>query len=213
MTKPNRRLSLEEVLDEFFFSAGKPNPDAVVRACEAHPEYRDDIVEFAALWTSYEASPEPIEDKESLSQVTPEDVLRLQSVVLSKLHELDSRAAPDVDVQAARAAIKTLVGGKLPRAAAALDFGNCVLLLTKVLTTITDVPQKVLRDLAQHLKVAPAGLKPCLGPQLAGSRSYKSAQAPDAPVTETWKSAVLSLPVSEEEKKRLLAFQTDEEAP
>lgn len=212
MTKPNRRLSLEEVLDEFFFSAGKPSPDAVHRACEAHPEYRDDIVEFAALWTSYEASPEPIEDK-SLSHVTAQDVSRLQSVVLNQLHELDSRAAPDADVQAARAAIKTLVGGKLPRAAAALDFGNCVLLLTKVLTTITDVPPKVLRDLAQHLKVSPAGLKPCLGPQLAGSRSYKSAQAPDAPALETWRSAVLSLPVSEEEKKRLLAFQTDEEAP
>jgi hypothetical protein len=212
MTKPNRRLSLEEVLDEFFFSAGKPSPDAVLRACEAHPEYRDDIVEFAALWTSYDASPEPIEDK-SLPQVTAEDVSRLQSIVLSQLHKLDSKSVSDADVQAARAAVKTLVGGKLPRAATALDFGNSVLLLTKVLTTITDVPVKVLRDLAQYLKVAPAGLKPCLGPQLAGSRSYKSSHAPDAPALETWRSAVLSLPVSEEEKKRLLAFQTEEDSP
>ncbi len=212
MTKPNRRLSLDEVLDEFFFSAGKPSPNAVLLACEAHPEYRDDIVEFAALWTAYEASPEPVEDK-SLHPVTAEDVSRLQSVVLSQLHILDSNAAPESDVQAARAAIKTLVGNKLVRAATAVDFGTCVLLLTKVLTSITDIPQKVLRDLAHHLKVDPAGLKPCLGPQLAGARSYKSAHAPDAPALETWRSAVLSLPVSEEEKKRLLAFQTEEDAP
>jgi hypothetical protein len=212
MTKPNRRLSLEEVLDEFFFSAGKPSPDAVLRACEANPEYRDDIVAFAALWTSYEASPEPIDDK-SLPQVTAADVSRLQSVVLSQLHELDSKSAPDADVQAARAAIKTLVGSKLPKAAAAVGFGNCALLLTKVLTTITDVPQKVLSELARHLKVSSGGLKPCLGPQLAGTRSYKASHAPDAPAKETWRSAVLSLPVSDEEKKRLLAFQTEEDAP
>lgn len=212
MTKPNRRLSVEEVLDEFFFSAGKPSPDAVLRACEAHPEYRNDIAEFAALWASYKASPEPIEDK-SLPQLTAEDVSRLQSVVLGQLHDLDSKSVPDDDVKAARAAIKTLVGSKLPKAAAAVGFGNCALLLTKVLTTITDVPQKVLSDLAQHLKVSPEGLKPCLGPQLAGARSYKSSHAPDAPAKETWRSAVLSLPVSDEEKKRLLAFKTEEDAP
>jgi hypothetical protein len=211
MTMPNRRLSVEEVIDEFFFSAGKPSPDAVLRACEAHPEYCDDIVEFAALWASYEASPDPIDDK-SLPGVTAEDVSRLQSFVLSQLHDLDSKSAPDADVQAARAAIKTLVGSKLPKTAAAVGFGNCALLLTKVLTTISDVPQKVLSDLAQHLKVSPEGLKSCLGPQLAGTRSYKSSHVPDAPAKETWRSAVMSLPVSEEEKRRLLAFQMEEDA-
>lgn len=212
MTKPNRRLSLEEVLDKFFYSAGKPTPVQVLRACEAHPEYRDEIVEFAALWTSYEAAPQPAEDA-SLPQVTAGDVSRLQSLVLNRLHELDTRAAPDADVQAARAAIENLAGNKLARTAAAVGFGNCVLLLTKVLTTITDVPPKVLLELAQHLRVTPAGLKLCLGPQLAGSRSYKSSHAPDAPARETWESAVLSLAVSDEEKKRLLAFQTEEDAP
>jgi hypothetical protein len=57
MTSPTRKLSLEEVLDEFFFSADNPSPAMVLRACEAHPEYREDILEFAALWSSYEASP------------------------------------------------------------------------------------------------------------------------------------------------------------
>ena len=92
MTTPNRRLSLDDVLDEVFYSANRPTPDQVLRACEAHPEYRNDIVEFAALWTAYETSPEPIEDA-SLAKVTADDVSRLQSYVLNRIHELDGKAA------------------------------------------------------------------------------------------------------------------------
>ena len=106
MTTPNRRLSLDEVLDEFFYSADKPTPAQVLRACEAHPEYRDDIVEFAALWTAYEASPEPIEDA-SLPKVTTDDVSRLQSYVLNRIHELDGKAAQTSDLEATKRAIST----------------------------------------------------------------------------------------------------------
>ena len=76
----------------------------------------------------------------------------------------------------------------------------------------TNVPAKVVRELAQHLSVAPAVLRQCLGPQLAGSKSFSSVRPPNAPGTETWESAVRSLTVSADEKRRLLAFQTGEDA-
>lgn len=210
MTTPNRRLSLDEVLDEFFYSADKPTPDKVLRACEAHPEYRDDIVEFAALWTTYEVSPEPIEDA-SLPKITTDDLSRLQSYVLNRIHELDRKAAQTSDLEATKRAISTLAGGKLGRAAAAAGFASS-LLMTKVLTTITNVPPRVIRDLAKHLHVAPADLRQCIGPQFGGARSYSSNRQPDSPGLETWESAVRSLPVSEDEKNRLLGFQTEEDA-
>jgi hypothetical protein len=210
MTTPNRRLSLDEVLDEFFYSADKPTPAQVLRACEAHPEYRNDIVEFAALWTAYEASPEPIEET-LLPKVTSDDVSRLQSYVLNRIHELDVKAVQNTDVEATKRAISTLAGGKLGRAATAAGFASS-LLMTKVLTTITNVPPRVIRDLAKHLHVAPADLRQCIGPQFAGARNYSSNRQPDAPGLETWESAVHSLPESEDEKKRLLGFQTEDDA-
>lgn len=206
MTTPNRRLSLDEVLDEFFYSADKPTSAQVIRACEAHPEYRADIVEFAALWTAYEASPEPAEDASS-SATHAEDVSFLQSFVLNRLHELDGKPASTSDLESAKRAVAALKGAKLARAAAFVGFGSNVLLLAKVLTTISNVPARVARDLAEHLQVLQTDLQQCLGPRLVGSRSYSAARVPNAPGAETWESAVRALPVSEDEKTRLLAFQ------
>ena len=213
MTLPNRRLSLEEVLDQFFFSADKPSPTMVLRACEAHPEHRQGILEFAALWSSYEASPEPTSG-EAVSAVPEESVSRVQSFVLNRLHELDMKPASDTDVAAAHAAVAGLAGGKLKRAASAAGLGESALLLTKVLTKrITDVPATVLNDLAQHLNVVASALLECLGLSIAGNMRYKSSAAPNAPTTESWDSAVRALPVSVDEKNRLLALQGKEDAP
>lgn len=209
MTTPNRRLSLDEVLDEFFYSADKPTPAQVIRACEAHPEYRADIAEFAALWAAYETSPEPAEDA-STSSAPAEDVSFLQSFVLNRLHELDGKSVSASGVEGAKRAVAALKGAKLARAAAFVGFGSNVLLLAKVLTTITNVPARVARDLAQHLQVLQADLQQCLRSRLVGSRSYSAARSPNAPGSETWESAVRALPISEDEKKRLLAFQEDD---
>ena len=205
MTSPIRRLSLDEVLDEFFFSADKPSPDMVLRACEAHPDYREDILEFAALWSAYEASPEvPAADT---AEVSEESVSRLQSYVLNQLFEIDGKSVAVSDIEGAKRAVAALKGAKLARAAEFVGFGRNVLLLAKVLTTITNVPARVARDLAQHLQVLQPDLQKCLGPRLVGSRSYSAARPPNAPDSETWESAVRALPVGEDEKKRLLSFQ------
>lgn len=208
MTTPNRRLSLDEVLDEFFYSADKPTPAQVIRACEAHPEYRADIAEFAALWAAYEVLPEPAEDASTFS-APAEDVSFLQSFVLNRIHELDGKSASS-DVEGARRSVAALKGAKLARAATFVGFGSNVLLLAKVLTTITDVPARVYRDLAQHLQVLQDDLQQCLGPRLVGSRSFSATRSPETSSSETWESAVRALPISEDEKKRLLSFQEDD---
>lgn len=208
MTSPARRLSLDEVLDEFFFSADKPSPAMVLRACEAHPEYREDILEFAALWASHDNSPEVAED---VLDVPEESVSRLQSFVLNRLHELDQGVTPS-QVEDARRAIESLAGKSLRTAAAAAGLGASALLLTKVLTkSVVNVPSKVLIDLAAHLNVGLSGLQQCLSPSLAGQKSYRSKTVPNASARETWEAAVRSLTVSDEEKLRLLALQTAED--
>jgi len=201
MTSPNRRLSLDEVLDEFFYTAATPSPAMVLRACEAHPEYREDILEFAALWSAYEASPE-VSSATVVEEVSDELVSRLQSFVLNRLHELDVSPVSESDKLAAQAAVRALAGGRL----------KSTVLLTKVLTNrIRAVPTKVLEDLASHLHVASNALQQCLGLQLVGSMRYSASARPDAPTTETWDSAVMALSIADSEKRRLLALKDEGE--
>ena len=210
MTSPNSRLLLEEVLDKFFFSAEKPSPAMVLRACETHPEYREDILEFAALWSSYEALPESA-SLASFSEVPDESVSRLQSFMLNRLHELDHKPAQDGDVEAAKKALSALAGGALRRAASASGLGGATLLLQKILTnSIVNVPTRVLAGLATHLNVTLSALQQALSDGLAVGRSYSASGKPNAPVNETWERAVRSLSVAEEERNRLLALQGEE---
>lgn len=209
MTSPNSRLSLEEVLDEFFFSAEAPSSTMVAQACDAHPEYREDIMEFAALWSSYEASPEPT--AQVLGEINEESVGRLQSYVLNILHHQKQGSFPDADIELARLAIEGLAGGRLRRAAQATSLGESTLLLQKVLTKrIENIPRIVLHLLAQHLNVERNALENLLGPRLAGSMRYKSLDKPYVPIIESWEEAVRALPVDETEKTRLLALQEKE---
>lgn len=209
MTSPNSRLSLEEVLDEFFFSAEEPSPDMVGRACESYPEYREDIMEFAALWSSYEALPEPT--IQTLGQVNEESVNRLQSHVLNLLHQQKQISVPNADIEAARSSIKELAGGKLRRAAQAASLGESTLLLQKVLTKhIENTPRIVLHLLAQHLNVTRSALENLLGPRVGGSMSYKASDKPTIPTIESWEEAVRTLPVDETEKNRLIALQEED---
>lgn len=210
MTSTNR-LPLEEVLDEFFFSADKPSTSAVLHACDAYPEYREDILEFAALWLSFEASPEPT-SMEAASDASEEAVSRMQSFVLNRLHELDSKPASDSDESVARAALADLAGARLKRAAIAAGLGTSTVLLTKAITRqIIDLPTKVLRDLAMHLHVSASALQQCFAQELANGRSYKASGKPSVPQLETWESAVRALSVPDEEKRRLLALQSEDD--
>ncbi|KWT98607.1 MULTISPECIES: hypothetical protein [unclassified Variovorax] len=211
MTSPNRRLSLEEVLDAFFFSADAPDATMVARACDSYPEYREDIMEFAALWSSYEASPEPA--PEALGEVNEEAIDRIQSQVLNFLHHQRQQAASDPDIEKVRASIDGLAGSKLRLAAKAASLGDSTLLLQKILSKqIRDVPRFVLSQLAQHLNVATRLFEEMLGPRLTGAISYKSSNKPNLPTIESWEEAVRALPVDEAEKKRLIALREKEPA-
>lgn len=210
MTSKIHRLSLEEVLDEFFFSTDLPTSTDVLGACEAHPEYREDILEFAALWSSYEACPEPFSEKVSCS-VAEDSVSRLQSFVLNRLHELDHGLNTNCDVEGAKKALSTLAGGALRRASVACGLGESTLLLQKVLTnSIVDVPIRVISSLAVHLNLTLSALQQAIvGSPIVG-RSYSASSKPNTPVRETWERAVKLLPISVEERSRLLALNGED---
>ncbi|TWO71518.1 hypothetical protein FN976_11430 [Caenimonas sedimenti] len=208
MTSNDRKQSLEDVLDAFFFTADAPSAGAVLRACEAHPEFRADILEFAALWATHDASPEPAAE---VLRVPAASLSRMQSYVLNNLHA-DAAQPEGSGVEAARAALRALAGAALRRAATAAGLGTATLLLHKVLTNaIVDTPRAVLSALARHLQVAVTDLQLALAGHVVGGRHYSASQKPNAPTQETWAHAVGDLPgVSHEERARLLALTSEE---
>lgn len=212
MTSKIHRPALEEVLDEFFFSTELPSATNVLRACEAHPEFREDILEFAALWSSHDACPEPYSEKVTCS-VAEESVSRLQSFVLNRLHELDRESTTNGDVEGAKRALSTLAGSALRRASVACGLGESTLLLQKVLTnSILDVPSRVLSSLAVHLNLTLSTLQQALVGSPTVGRSYSASGKPNTPVRETWERAVKLLSISGEERSRLLALNGKEES-
>ena len=213
MTSSNQRLLLEEVLDEFFFSAEKPTTTMVIRACEAYPEYREDIMEFAALWTSYEKADESAEAISHFS-VSEEDVSRLQSFILNRLDQLDNKSkhVTQGDIESAKKALESLAGGKLRPAATAMGLGDSTILLQKILTnSITNVPTKVLTALSLHMNVALNVLQETIaGNRLAVGRRYSATNKPTTPEKESWEKAVRSLSLARDEVERLLDMQNKE---
>ncbi|QFR59554.1 hypothetical protein KEM14_gp57 [Xanthomonas virus phiXaf18] len=83
MTSPNRRLSLEDVLDALFLRDDAPTPEMIVQACQAHAEFREEILEFAALQAAQAALPDVAE---SDLEVSDASVMRLRSHVLNLLY-------------------------------------------------------------------------------------------------------------------------------
>lgn len=200
MTSPNRNPSLEDVLDALFQQDNAPTPEMIVQACQAHAEYREEILEFSALWMAQDALPEPAESELEVSDAS---VMRLQSRVLNQLY------APPVleGADAVRKAIGALAGQRLRSAAQATGVGSTVL-LSKILTRmIIDPPRAVLDRLAQFLNVTVTLLSEELGPQVALHRSYKAADKPTMTAGESWEDAIRALAVDEAEKARLRAMQ------
>lgn len=200
MTSPNRNPSLEDVLDALFQQDDAPTPEMIVQACQAHAEYREEILEFSALWMAQDALPEPAESELEVSDAS---VMRLQSRVLNQLY------APPVleGADAVRKAIGALAGQRL-RSAAQTTGVRSTVLLSKILTrTIIDPPRAVLDRLAQFLNVTVTMLSEELGPQVALHRSYKAADKPIVTAGESWEDAIRALAVDEAERARLRSLQ------
>lgn len=214
MTMQNTRLTLDEVLDEFFYASEKPNAEKLKEVLATYPEYRDDIVEFAALWASYENSEESKEAIQA-SDVPAEKVVQLQSFVMGRIHELDYGAlsTPSTrEVETAKQVLNGLAGSALRKAAEGAGLFGSNILLTKILTkSISRVPRRALSGLANYLDVSLEALAVAISEaNLGARRSYKSTNKPQVASSESWESAVNGLTLTPAQKQSLLALSDEE---
>ncbi len=208
MNSLDNRSELEVILEQLFHSADALSPEGLQRACEANPQFRAEIVEFAALWALHDAAPE-LAQKEN--PVPAAAVSRLQSFVLNQLDALDSQVASSGELDAARQAIGRLKGSELKRASVAAGLFGSTLLLGKVITRrIPDVPREVTENLANYLRVTANALEKMFGIEVAGDMNYKASEPPATYEEETWEDAVRTSDVSDDDKSRLLAMPRGE---
>lgn len=148
----NNRLTLDEVLDEFFYASEKPSAEKMKEVLAAYPEYRNDIVEFTALWASYENAGES--DEAMVPSAMPADcVARLQSFVMGRLHELkyEMVCSTSAGVEAAK---QELAGSSIHREAEGVGFFGASMLLSKVLTNnIFQVPRRAIDTFGDCLDI------------------------------------------------------------
>lgn len=210
----NNKMTLDEVLDGLFYASEKPSAEMLNEVLAAYPAYRDDIVEFVALWASYENS-ENVNEAIAPSAVPAKSVARLQSFVMERLYEFDHGVARNVstdEVDAARKSLKALAGGALRRAAEGAGFYGSSILLTKILTnSISEVPKRALDALASYLNVGSDALGAALGQGGLGvARSYRAADKPSVQQSESWESAINALTLTPAQKQALLAMSDKE---
>jgi hypothetical protein len=210
MTHAANNRSLDEVIDELFYSSGEMSPEIVKDYVNRYPQFERELLDFAVHW----AASVPLDDS-CLSEegMSGESLLSLQSRVLKRLYEVDQSTSGQTktlsDAQMALAAIK---GAKaLGAVSEALGIGDHRILVTKILNgTISNPPRFVLAQLADYLQKPIEAIALALQSHQRLSYSFKASKKPVAPGQETWGDAVARLNANPNEKKRLLRMSEEE---
>lgn len=210
MTHAANNRSLEEVIDELFYSSEEMNPELVKEYVKRYPHFERELLDFAVHWVATT----PLDDAcLSGEGIADKDLLSLQSRVLQRLYEADQSTSEQAktlsDVQTALAAIK---GAKaLAAVSEALGIGDHRILVTKILNgAISNPPRYILARLADYLHKPNEAIAFALQSHQRLSYSFKASEKPKAPMQETWEDAVVRLNTNAEEKERLLRMSKKE---
>lgn len=127
-----KRLTLDEVLDRFFYAYEQPDAEKLKAVLAAYPEYRNDIVEFTALWASYVGS-EPYHEAPLLSDTPAESLARIQSFVMGCLHENAKISGLNTqEMDGSKKSINGLAGLALRKVRVGESFFRSTILLAKI---------------------------------------------------------------------------------
>lgn len=208
MTKDNQ-LSLEEVLDMLLDEFETPSRQAIAHFSKLYPDYRQGLMEFAAVWAEEIRLPEaPPLSKEQEERVAT----RAQSFLQNALFNSAKKSA-DPARQVATASLAQLAesSGQTPHDVARLA-GLDTILMSKLngrRIRVDSVPSRVAARLAEILRVRTdqvlASLTPYEGHRPGFAFLATSRPVPAPP--EDFTTAVLSSTLTDEEKNQLLLVE------
>ena len=198
--------SLEDIIDELFYSSEEMNAELVREYVRRYPQYEHELLDFSVHWVAAR----PLDDScLTENKISEKCLLFLQSRILNQLYSSgqpsSDKAGLTLEVEHALANIK---GAKaLREVSEVLGFGEQRILLSKILNgNITNIPDSVLNKLAEYLKWSFDTVNLAVNKRIEFLCSYKSSGKPEIPRKETWEEAIERLNAAPEEKKRLLAM-------
>ena len=198
--------SLEDVIDELFYSSEEMNAELVRDYVKRYPQYEHELLDFSMHW----ATSRPLDDScLTKNHISEKCLLSLQSRILNQLYSGGQSSSDKAEVALEVAtALANIKGAKaLREVSEALALGEQRILLSKILNgNITNIPDLVLNKLAEYLKRPFDVVNLVVNKRKELLLAYKASGKPEIPRKETWEEAIARLHAAPEEKKRLLAM-------
>lgn len=208
MTNPNQ-LSLEDVLDRLLDEYESPSRHAVAHYSSLYPQYRLQLIEFAAIWAEQKhlADASPLSDEQETRVAQ-----RAQSFIQNALYDSSQRHAEAV-IQSAPVSLAKMAKdtGQTTHEVARLA-GLDEILMSKLNARrirVESVPERLKSRLADILQVTVEQIRA----SLAFYEGYKPGFAframakPVTPEPEDFASAVMSSTLTDEEKEKLVSVE------
>lgn len=198
--------SVEDVIDELFYSSDEMNAELVQEYVKRYPQYERELLDFAVHWAASRTLDDSCLTENRMSE---KRLLSLQSTVLNRLYKGEPSSPGRTNLTfEGEPALANIKGAKaLREVSEVLGFGEQRILLSKILNSnISDIPDLVLDRLAKYLHWSVDAVRLAVNQQKDLLHAYKSSAKPDIPRKETWEEAIARLNAAPEEKKRLLAM-------
>ena len=207
--------TLDDALNTFVEENERPTAENVQELVNSYPKFREDLVEFAAVWAEQLVLPRAVQmDIEAEKLLVKRAMSHALNVAHSRNMETQEKAASDdlvdsLTEDAQRAGMKPLQLAK----ACGLDLGLLSKLNNRQIQPWT-IPAELIRILSDNLHKTTAALKTYFaGPLLvATGKAFFSRGKPTNTGQQSFADAVRASSLSEEEKARWLNEGTVEES-
>ena len=206
--------TLDDALNTFVEENDLPTAENLQEWVNRYPQFRKDLVEFAAVWAEQVFLPRAAEMGAEVEKVL---VDRAMSHVLNVAYEPDQQTReqaenddpiPGLTGVAQRSGIKPL---QLARVCG-LDLGLLSKLNSRLIKPET-IPTKLVRLLGQHLRKSPAAVRAYFleRPLAGGGKAFLARTKPTRTGQQSFAEAVRSSSLEEQEKTRWLKERAVEE--
>ena len=200
---------LEDVLDLFVLETETPDREQLLSFIARFPQYRRELIDFAAQWIEQDLLPPPSPPSEAAEARLDN---HMRSFVQNQLFALKAMRPVEASPASGRmtanlAKLATRSGRSLHDVAAAsgLDLSLMRKLNSRLIRPET-IPQRVTRQIADFLGASVSEIqKLWAGPPRIGSASYRSDHKPRMVEQEDFADAVASSSLSPEKRAELLA--------
>ena len=207
MMTHDEKVTLNDVLNEFVAEYEQPTAEALETLANRHPQYRDELIEFAAAWAEQIVLP-PAEELSAEQEKVLVD--RAMSHVANVTFDRDQDAPNRVEDGQV---ISSLTGEAKSQGYSVKEFAKACGLDLALITKLNNrqimpetIPSRLISNLARLIERTTDAVQKYLAlpPGRIAARAYLSRQKPESTGQQSFADAVKDSSLSDAEKARWL---------